>query len=407
MVGNNYFTNRFQTVNYFTNRFQTVKYDNKKSPLMSINLGVPQGSVLGPLFFLIMINDLAFISDLMCKMFADDTTMCDSDKDLTTLINRFVVNLKPVLEWCEFNKLDLNWSKTYCMFVTNKRVKLPNEITIYSKIVDNKFIATKVKVVSSFKILGVTLDNKLNFLEHCSNIKKTVNRKLFSIKRLFYLATSVKIHFFKTFILPYFDYTLSLIIYFPQATFQSLNNCFNLCLLRLFKFKPEVNYSDDELEKEKVMSDFINKLHAYDLFTLQSRVLTKLLSFAHSIKDNSNSPTELKKQLEYDFPESNSEETLEEVAPEVYKFRNGDKIKNIIPITKFETLTFKHFFPRLLKIFRHINFKLRKDSFKDQILTNIIENLKVFLKSFPKFDLKYSVFCHGKKNVQDRKNRRH
>ena len=142
--------------NYFTNRFQTVKYDNKKSPLMSINLGVPQGSVLGPLFFLIMINDLAFISDLMCKMFADDTTMCDSDKDLTTLINRFVVNLKPVLEWCEFNKLDLNWSKTYCMFVTNKRVKLPNEITIYSKIVDNKFIATKVKVVSSFKILGVT-----------------------------------------------------------------------------------------------------------------------------------------------------------------------------------------------------------------------------------------------------------
>ena len=160
--------------NYFTNRFQTVKYDNKKSPLMSINLGVPQGSVLGPLFFLIMINDLAFISDLMCKMFADDTTMCDSDKDLTTLINRFVVNLKPVLEWCEFNKLDLNWSKTYCMFVTNKRVKLPNEITIYSKIVDNKFIATKVKVVSSFKILGVTLDNKLNFLEHCSNIKKNI-----------------------------------------------------------------------------------------------------------------------------------------------------------------------------------------------------------------------------------------
>ena len=78
------------------------------------------------------------------------------------------------------------------------------------------------------------------------------------------------------------------------------------------------------------MSDFINKLHAYDLFTIQSRVLTKLLSFAHSIKDNSNSPTELKKQLEYDFPESNSEETLKEVAPEVYKFRNGDKIKNIM-----------------------------------------------------------------------------
>ena len=116
------------------------------------------------------------------------------------------------------------------------------------------------------------------------------------------------------------------------------------------------------------------------MFTLQSRVLTKLLSFAHSIKDNSNSPSELKKHLEYDSLESDSEETLKEVAPEVYKFRKGDKNKNIIPITKFETFTFKHFSPRILKIFRLINLKLRKNTFKDQILTNINENLKVSLK---------------------------
>ena len=150
-------------------------------------------------------------------MFADDTTLYDADKDLNTLIERFVKKLESLLEWCSNNKLDLNWSKTFFMFITNRRVKLPKEIIVFDKIVNNKKLIIKVEVVETFKLLGVTLDNKLNFLEHCSNLKKVINRKLFSIKRLFYLATSVKIHFFKTFILPYFDYCSSLIIYIPES----------------------------------------------------------------------------------------------------------------------------------------------------------------------------------------------
>ena len=77
---------------------------------------------------------------------------------------------------------------------------------------------------------------------------------------LFFLCTSVKIHFFKTFILPYFDYCLSLIIYFPPSAYQSLNNCFNLCLYKLFKFKPEATPEDEDENEEKIMSDLIDKL---------------------------------------------------------------------------------------------------------------------------------------------------
>jgi hypothetical protein len=263
--------------NYFTDRHQSVKYEKKMSPLMAFLLGVPQGSVLGPLFFLLMINDLAYIIELMCKMFADDTTLGDVDKVLNTLINRFVNKLKTLLDWCKFNKLDINWSKTFFMFVTNKRVKLPKEITVGTKLVNDKKEDIKVSVVNSFKLLGVTIDNKLNFTEHCSNLKKIINKKLYSIKRLFFLCTSVKIHFFKTFILPYFDYCLSLIIYFPPSAYQSLNNCFNLCLYKLFKFKPEVTPEDEEANEEKIMSDFIDKLHSYDLFTLQSRIYNEKL----------------------------------------------------------------------------------------------------------------------------------
>ena len=76
-------------------------------------------------------------------------------------------------------------TKHFFMFFTNKRVKLPNEILVNTKIVNDKIVKTKVRVVSSFKLLRATIDNKLNFSEHCSNIKRIVNRKLYSIKRLF------------------------------------------------------------------------------------------------------------------------------------------------------------------------------------------------------------------------------
>ncbi len=116
---------------------------------MDILLGVPQGSVLGPLFFLLMINDLAFIIELMCKLFADNTTLGDFDNNLDRLIKRVVEKLKVLLEWCYYNKLDISWSKTFFMFVTNRRVKLPKEITVDSKNVNNKLIEIKVSVVKN------------------------------------------------------------------------------------------------------------------------------------------------------------------------------------------------------------------------------------------------------------------
>jgi hypothetical protein len=90
------------------------------------------------------------------------------------------------------------------MFVPNRRVKLPKEIAVDSKNLNNKFIEIKsVFVVTSIKLLGVTIDNKSLKTINCSSIK-IVNWKMYSIKRFFYLYTSVKIQFFKTFILSYF-----------------------------------------------------------------------------------------------------------------------------------------------------------------------------------------------------------
>ena len=101
------------------------------------------------------------LKKLQCKLFADDTTLYNSNENLENLIRLFKLELESLIIWCRRNRLDINWSKTFFMFCTNKRIKLPKEI-----IVDG----VKVQVVESFKLLGVTIDNKLNFLQHASNI---------------------------------------------------------------------------------------------------------------------------------------------------------------------------------------------------------------------------------------------
>ena len=167
------------------------------------------------------------------------------------------------------------------------------------------------------------------------------------------------------------------------------------------------------------MSEFVEKLHSYELFTFQSRIYNKVLLFAHGIKTNSRSPLELKSYLEMEVsdeeqpteqPETippgivpsdveNTQTNVRKVLPiqEAYSLRGRTIIKSIIPETKFETLTFKHFFPRLLKTFKHFDFTLRKDSFKTQVNLFLRENIKIFSNKFPKFDIKYSAYYRKKK----------
>ena len=140
---------------YFSKRSQRVKIGKFLSSDLDLNLGVPQGSVLGPLFFIIFINDLPeFLNNIYSKLFADDTTLVFDGSNLvdcnTSLKNGIIV----LNEWCKHNRLYINWSKTFVMYITNKRVELPKSVDIINQ---------SIEVVDSFVLLGVTLDNKLNF----------------------------------------------------------------------------------------------------------------------------------------------------------------------------------------------------------------------------------------------------
>ena len=103
---------------YLENRMQLVSCNGAKSPLKLIKYGVPQGSILGPLLFILYINDLPNVSsNLFFLLFADDTNIFSSHSSIETLINHTNTELEKVAEWFRTNKLTLNLDKTnYIIF---------------------------------------------------------------------------------------------------------------------------------------------------------------------------------------------------------------------------------------------------------------------------------------------------
>ena len=318
---------------YFANRSQSTKVNGKLSGSASIPLGVPQGSCLGPLFFLIFINDLAYLLEgLHSKLFADDTTIYSSGPILSDVIGDFQKRIKPLGSWCALNRLDINWSKTYVMFITNSRITLPTSVALND---------VTVSVVTEFKLLGVTLDNKLNFNKHIAIMCRQINSKLFSIKRLFVLSTSVKMQFFKTFVLPYFDYCISLLVYFPKLMLQKLSKCFYLCLYKLFNYK----FYDCQ------PNDINTFLTDYGLFAFEHRVLFRLLTFTNKLVfklDNGDTaPTILKSYLH-----QNKDRQSLAVSDNLtdHNLRNQSELDAAVSRTKFGDMTFCHIFPKFINL---------------------------------------------------------
>ena len=168
---------------------------------------------------------------------------------------------------------------------------------------------------------------------------RTFNQALLgnSIKLLFYLSRSVKIQFFKSFILPYFDNGLSLLIYFPKAAIQRISNTFNNRLYILFKFRIEAR------ERSEIESSDINNFNNYlfqqsGLISFQHCLLNKLLTFIHIIKNEESAPTTLKNNI------LNSEK-YEQVPANFLKLRKNKEIEMKTETeTKFLQQIFSKFF---------------------------------------------------------------
>ena len=142
---------------YLSNRMQYVFNKDIKSNLKNIKCGVPQGSVLGPILFLLYINDLPNISSIFKPiLFADDTTLIFSDTSISKLENKMQCGIDQLYVWLNINKLSLNIDKTNILLFNIRNIN--DNVKLKLKI-DNK----EIRNVEMIKFLGIIIDNKLDW----------------------------------------------------------------------------------------------------------------------------------------------------------------------------------------------------------------------------------------------------
>lgn len=190
---------------YLKNRIQILELDGIQSAPLPISTGVPQGSILGPLLFVIYINDLVLANkNLNSIMYADDTTLSTilnpiKNSELSSLkINNA---LQDVSHWLKANKLSLNVKKTKFMIFHH-----PNKQYVSPILKINDTIIERVK---SFNFLGLTIDENLTWKAHLNKVVTKLSKACGALNRLkHFLPTDIKKMIYNALILPHLNYNV-------------------------------------------------------------------------------------------------------------------------------------------------------------------------------------------------------
>jgi hypothetical protein len=172
--------------------------------MQSISLGVPQGSILGPLLFLMYINDIDCVSKLLyfC-LFADDTNILYHNSDYNDLCNVMNAELCILSDWFRANRLSINIKKTNFILFGFKRIPLNINLNSQGIIIDSQLISR----VTSTKFLGIIIDEKLTWQPHTTHVALKIANAVNIMSRLKYkLPKHCLLTLYYSLLYPHFNY---------------------------------------------------------------------------------------------------------------------------------------------------------------------------------------------------------